>query len=101
MEQTGCKGFFQHALLLGEEKREQGSFRSSYSCSACWTAERGGEATGDSAEVAFVDQGYTGAQATEAAAEGILLDVVTLAATKREALCCCLGARWSNGATPG
>ncbi len=42
------------------------------------------EATGDSVEVAFVDQGYTGATpAAEAADHGIRLDVVKLAEAKR------------------
>ncbi len=41
-------------------------------------------ATGDSVEVAFVDQGYTGDQPAEAAeAEGIRLEVVKLPTTKR------------------
>jgi transposase len=42
------------------------------------------EATGESVEVAFVDQGYTGAQpAADAAAHGIRLEVVKLAEAKR------------------
>ena len=42
------------------------------------------EATGDSVEVAFVDQGYTGEQAAEDAEEhGIRLEVVKLPTTKR------------------
>jgi transposase len=42
------------------------------------------EATGDSVEVAFVDQGYTGEQAAEAADQhGIRLEVVKLPTTKR------------------
>ncbi len=42
------------------------------------------EATGDSVEVAFVDQGYTGAHASEdAKAEGIRLEVVKLPTAKR------------------
>ncbi len=41
-------------------------------------------ATGDSVEVAFVDQGYTGDQpAAEAAAQGIRLEIVKLPAAKR------------------
>ena len=40
--------------------------------------------TGDSVEVAFVDQGYTGEQAAEDAAQlGIRLEVVKLATAKR------------------
>ena len=42
------------------------------------------EATGDSVEIAFVDQGYTGEQAAEAAEQhGIRLEVVKLHTTKR------------------
>jgi transposase len=42
------------------------------------------EATGDSVEVAFVDQGYTGEQAeTDAATHGIRLEVVKLPEAKR------------------
>lgn len=42
------------------------------------------EATGDTVEVAFVDQGYTGEQAAQAAEEhGIRLEVVKLPTTKR------------------
>jgi transposase len=42
------------------------------------------DATGDSVEVAFVDQGYTGDQAAEdAAQQGIRLDVVKLPTAKR------------------
>jgi transposase len=42
------------------------------------------EATGDSVEIAFVDQGYTGEQAAEAAEQhGIRLEVVKLPTTKR------------------
>ena len=42
------------------------------------------EATGDTVEVAFVDQGYTGEQAADAAEEhGIRLEVVKLPTTKR------------------
>ncbi len=42
------------------------------------------EATGESVEVAFVDQGYTGGQPTEdAAAHGIRLEVVKLPEAKR------------------
>jgi transposase len=42
------------------------------------------QATGDHVEVAFVDQGYTGAQAAEAAeAQGIRLEVVRLPEAKR------------------
>jgi PP-loop superfamily ATP-utilizing enzyme len=40
--------------------------------------------TGESVEVAFVDQGYTGAQAaTDAEAEGIRLEVVKLPEAKK------------------
>ena len=47
-------------------------------------AEAVQEATGDSVELAFVDQGYTGADAEVAAAdEGIDLEVVKLADAKR------------------
>jgi transposase len=47
-------------------------------------AERVQAATGESVEVAFVDQGYTGAPAAEAAAaQGIRLEVVKLPAAKR------------------
>lgn len=46
--------------------------------------ERVQEATGDTVEVAFVDQGYTGAQpAAEAQAQGIQLEVVKLPTAKR------------------
>ncbi|RMG49123.1 MAG: IS5/IS1182 family transposase, partial [Chloroflexi bacterium] len=42
------------------------------------------EVTGDTVEVAFVDQGYTGEQpAADAAAHGIRLEVVTLPTAKR------------------
>ena len=42
------------------------------------------EATGDSVEVAYVDQGYTGEDAAEAAAEqGIHLEVIKLPEAKR------------------
>ena len=42
------------------------------------------EVTGDAVEVAFVDQGYTGEQAAEAAEEhGIRLEVVKLPTAKR------------------
>ena len=42
------------------------------------------DATGDSVEVAFVDQGYTGEQAAEAAAQhGIRLEIVKLPTAKR------------------
>ncbi len=47
-------------------------------------AEQVQAATGEMVEVAFVDQGYTGEQATEAAAaQGIRLEVVKLPTTKR------------------
>jgi transposase len=47
-------------------------------------AARVQEATGERVEVAFVDQGYTGAQAADdAAAHGIRLEVVKLPAAKR------------------
>jgi transposase len=47
-------------------------------------AVAGQEATGQTVEVAFVDQGYTGAQAAaDAAAHGILLEVIKLAEAKR------------------
>jgi transposase len=47
-------------------------------------AERVQEATGESVEVAFVDQGYTGEQPAQAAADhGIRLDVVKLPEAKR------------------
>ena len=47
-------------------------------------AEQIQEATGDSVEVAFVDQGYTGQQpATDAEAHGIRLEVVKLPTAKR------------------
>jgi transposase len=47
-------------------------------------AERVQAATGETVEVAFVDQGYTGAQpADDAAAHGIRLEVVKLAEAKR------------------
>ncbi len=47
-------------------------------------AEQIQEATGDSVEVAFVDQGYTGEQpATDAEAHGIRLEVVKLPTAKR------------------
>jgi transposase len=47
-------------------------------------AEKVQAATGESVEVAFVDQGYTGEKATDAAkAEGIRLEVVKLPTAKR------------------
>ena len=47
-------------------------------------AQRIQEVTGDTVEVAFVDQGYTGEQpAADAAAHGIRLEVVTLPTAKR------------------
>ncbi len=47
-------------------------------------AQKVQEATGDSVEVAFVDQGYTGQQTAEdAKAEGIRLEVVKLPTAKR------------------
>jgi len=47
-------------------------------------AERVQAATGEAVEVAFVDQGYTGAQAaTDAEAHGIRLEVVKLEEAKR------------------
>ena len=47
-------------------------------------AEKVQEATGDSVEVAFVDQGYTGDQPADAAqAQGIRLEVVKLPRAKR------------------
>lgn len=47
-------------------------------------AEQVQEATGESVEVAFVDQGYTGAQpAQDAQAQGIRLEVVKLPSAKR------------------
>jgi transposase len=47
-------------------------------------AEQIQEATGETVEVAFVDQGYTGAQpAADAEAHGIRLEVVKLPTTKR------------------
>ena len=47
-------------------------------------AEQIQEATGDSVEVAFVDQGYTGEQpAADAQAHGIRLEVVKLPTAKR------------------
>lgn len=47
-------------------------------------AEQVQEATGETVEVAFVDQGYTGTQAAEdAAKQGIRLEVVKLAEAKR------------------
>jgi transposase len=46
-------------------------------------AEQGQEVTGESVEVAFVDQGYTGDQpAQDAAAHGIHLEVVKLPEAK-------------------
>lgn len=46
-------------------------------------AERVQAATGERVEVAFVDQGYTGAPAAAAAAQGIRLEVVKLPEAKR------------------
>jgi transposase len=47
-------------------------------------AEQVQQATGEAVEVAFVDQGYSGAQAaTDAAAQGIRLEVVKLPTAKR------------------
>jgi transposase len=47
-------------------------------------AEQVQQATGEAVEVAFVDQGYTGDQAaTDAAAQGIRLEVVKLPSAKR------------------
>ena len=42
-----------------------------------------GDATGDSVTLAYVDQGYTGQAAADAAAEGITLHVVRLPEAKR------------------
>ena len=48
------------------------------------------EVTGETVEIAFVDQGYTGEQAAQdAAAEEIQLEVVKLLRSRRD-LCCCL-----------
>jgi len=59
------------------------------------------EATGDAVEVAFVDQGDTGAApAADAAAHGILLEVVKLPGPSGDS-CCCLGAGSSNDRLPG
>jgi transposase len=41
------------------------------------------DATGDMVSLAYVDQGYTGERAAEAAAEGIALEVVKLPEAKR------------------
>ena len=52
-------------------------------------AEAVQEATGDSVELAYVDQGYTGAEAESAAAdEGIDLEVVKLPEAKLGSCCC-------------
>ena len=58
-------------------------------------------ATGDSVEVAFVDQGYTGNQpAAEAEQHGIHLEVVKLPPPSA-VLCCCLGGGSSSATLPG
>jgi len=64
-------------------------------------AEQVQEVTGDSIEVAFVDQGYTGDQpAQQAAVHGLHLEVVRLPeATK--AACCCPAAGWWSAVSPG
>ncbi len=54
--------------------------------------------TGEHVEVAYVDQGYTGQAAEEAAAEhGIRLEVIK----HTEASCCCPDGGSSNEASPG
>src|SRR4051812_17595642 len=58
-------------------------------------------ATGDHVELAYVDQGYTGAQpAADAAAHGIELTVVKLPESSG-ASCCCRAGGWWSGASPG
>jgi transposase len=59
------------------------------------------EVTDQSAEVAFVDQGYSGHKTAQAAADhGIQLEVGKLP-TLHMALCFCPGAGSSNAPTPG
>ena len=58
-------------------------------------------ATGDTVQLAFVDQGYTGeAPAQEAARQGIQLEVVKLPYVKRASCCCRADGSWS-AASPG
>ena len=57
--------------------------------------------TGQSVDLAYVDQGFTGPKAADAArAHGIELEVVKLPDAKR-ASCCCRGAGWSSSPLPG
>ncbi len=64
-------------------------------------AEQIQEATGDSVEVAFVDQGYTDDQpAADAQVHGIRLEVASCLRLS-VALCCSLAAGWWNVASPG
>jgi hypothetical protein len=59
------------------------------------------EATGDSVEVVFVDQGYTGEVAAAAAEKhGIRLEVVKLPAPSAALCCSHAGGSW-NAALPG
>ncbi len=60
------------------------------------------DATGDAVSLAYVDQGYTGRVAAEAAAaEGITLEVVKLPEAKARLRLCCPGAGWWSGPSPG
>lgn len=59
------------------------------------------EATSETVEVAWADQGYTGQQASQdAKASGIELRVVKLPEA-RKGLCCCRGAGWWSAASLG
>ena len=59
------------------------------------------DATGDSVRLAYVDQGYTGEAAADAAtAEGLELHVVKLPEAKRGLSCCPDGGSW-NDLSPG
>jgi transposase len=59
------------------------------------------QVTGGTVEMAYVDQGYTGPNAAEAAqSHGIRLEVVKHPLAKA-ASCCCRAAGWSNEASPG
>jgi transposase len=59
------------------------------------------DATGDSVKLAYVDQGYTGETAADAAAtEGIALHVVNCR-RQSAVLSCCPDAGWWNDPSPG
>ena len=59
------------------------------------------EATGNTVELAWVDQGYTGEDPAEEAAAGGLTSPSSACRRRRRASCCCPGAGWWSAPSPG